>query len=195
MGPTRTGHGVLPERDAREHAPAPGRRRATLPRLVKADNGMNILGQGIWILLVTAVAAAGAGVAHLRVPDVVELPLPRSLLAPLGWVLVAAGLAFWLTALVQLLVAFPQGKLVTTGAYGVCRNPIYSSFALLVLPGASLASGTWVYLAVAAVLFVAVGIFIPKEEQDLLRVFGDEYRRYTVRVHRMIPFLKPGRSA
>jgi protein-S-isoprenylcysteine O-methyltransferase Ste14 len=28
--------------------------------------------------------------------------------------------------------------------------------------------------------------------RDLLRVFGDEYRDYTARVHRIIPFVKPG---
>jgi protein-S-isoprenylcysteine O-methyltransferase Ste14 len=106
-------------------------------------------------------------------------------------VLVLPGLALWLTAVVQLLIGFPRGRLVTEGAYGVCRNPIYSSFALSLLPGLSLVTGTWVYLVVAAVLCLGVRIFIRKEEQDLLRVFGDEYRRYTERVHRIIPFVKP----
>jgi protein-S-isoprenylcysteine O-methyltransferase Ste14 len=32
---------------------------------------------------------------------------------------------------------------------------------------------------------------IRKEERDLLRVFGDEYRDYTARVHRIVPFVKP----
>jgi protein-S-isoprenylcysteine O-methyltransferase Ste14 len=165
-----------------------------MPRLIKADNGMNIFGQGIWIMLFTAPAAAGAVVAHLHVPDLVRIPLPGSILAPLGVALVLPGVVFWLTALVQLLIGFPQGKLVTSGAYGVCRNPIYASLGLFILPGLSLASGTWVYLVVAAVLCLGVRIFIRKEERDLLRVFGDEYRRYAARVHRLIPFVKPAGS-
>jgi protein-S-isoprenylcysteine O-methyltransferase Ste14 len=165
-----------------------------MPRLVKADNGMNILGQGIWIILFTAPAVAAAVVAHRHVPDLVRIPLPTSILTPLAVALVPVGLAFWLTALVQLLIGFPQGKLVTSGAYGVCRNPIYSSFVFFVLPGLSLASGTWAYLVVAAVLCLGVRIFIRKEERDLLRVFGEEYRQYTVRVHRVIPFVKPARD-
>ncbi len=84
-----------------------------------------------------------------------------------------------------------RGKLITAGAYGVCRNPIYSSFGFFILPGLSLLSSTWVYLVVAAVLCLGVRIFIRTEEQDLMRVFGDEYRAYTGRVHRLIPFVKP----
>jgi len=164
------------------------------PRFLEADNGMNIVGQGARIMLFTAPVAVAAVVAHRLVPDLVRIPLPRSVLTPLGLALVLAGLAFWLTAIVQLLIGFPRGKLVTTGAYGVCRNPIYSSMALVVLPGLSLLTGTWVYLLVGAVLYRGVLIFIRKEERDLLRVFGDEYRSYSARVHRILPFVRPGGS-
>jgi protein-S-isoprenylcysteine O-methyltransferase Ste14 len=164
-------------------------------RLIKADNGMNILGQGLWIILFTLPAAALAVAAHLYAPDLVRIPLPPRVLVPLGAVLALPGLVLWLTAVVQLLVGFPQGKLVTTGAYGVCRNPIYSSFAFSVLPGLSLVTATWVYFIVAAVLYLGVAIFIRREERDLVRVFGDEYRDYTARVHRIVPFVKPRRSA
>jgi protein-S-isoprenylcysteine O-methyltransferase Ste14 len=178
-----------------EGAGAAGTRTARLPRLFRADNGMNIVGQGGRIMLVTMPALAAAMIAHLNVPDLVRIPLPRSVLAPPGVALAVPGLALWLTAVVQLLVGFPRGKLVTSGAYGVCRNPIYSSMALFVLPGVSLMTGTWAYLVPAAVLLVAVLVFIREEERDLLRVFGDEYRRYTARVHRVIPFVRSARSS
>jgi protein-S-isoprenylcysteine O-methyltransferase Ste14 len=160
-------------------------------RLIKADNGMNIAGQGIRIILFTVPAAVGAVAAHLYAPDLVQIPLPRSILTPIGGVLLLPGLALWLTAVVQLLIGFPRGRLVRSGAYGVCRNPIYSSFGIFVLPGLSFLTGTWVYLVVAAVLCFAVWWFIRREERDLLRVFGDEYRQYTARVHRIVPFLRP----
>jgi len=160
-------------------------------RLIKAGNGMNIVGQGGRIILFTVPAVAGAVAAQFYVPDLVQIPIPRSILTPLGLALILPGVILWLTAVVQLLIGFPRGKLVTSGAYSVCRNPIYSSFGFFILPGLSLANGTWVYLVVAAVLCLGVGIFIRKEERDLLRVFGDEYRNYTARVHRIIPFVKP----
>lgn len=160
-------------------------------RLIRAGNGMNIVGQGIWIILFTLPAAAGAAAAHFYLPNLVRIPLPKNILTPLGVALILPGFLMWLTAVVQLLIGFPQGKLLTTGAYGVCRNPIYSSFGFFILPGLSMTSGTWVYLVAAAALCLGVWIFIRKEERDLLRVFGDEYRQYTARVHRIIPFVKP----
>ena len=163
-------------------------------RLIKAENGMSIFGQGIRIILFTLPAIAAALVVHRWAPGLARLPLPRSLAIATGAVLVLAGLVMWGTAVVQLLVGFPRGRLVSTGAYGVCRNPIYGSVAFFVLPGLALATGTWVHLLVAAALCLGVVIFIRKEEQDLLRVFGDEYQRYTARVHRIIPFVKPSSS-
>ena len=176
------------------HRATAGRRTAKRPPLLKADNGMNIFGQGPRIMLFTAPAAAAAVMAHLVAPGLVRIPLPASLLTSLGEVLLLLGLMLWLTALEQLLTGFPRGKLVTSGAYGICRNPIYSSFALLVLPGLSLVTRTWVYLVVAAVLCLGVRLFVPREEHDLLRVFGDEYRAYTARVHRIVPFARPSGS-
>jgi protein-S-isoprenylcysteine O-methyltransferase Ste14 len=160
-------------------------------RLINADNGMNIFGQGLWIMLFTLPVAAGAVAAHLLLPSLVRIPLPGNVLTLPGAALVVLGLVLWGTAVTQLLIGFPRGKLVSAGAYGVCRNPIYSSFGFFVLPGLSLLTGTWVYLAVGAALCLGVWIFIRREERDLLRVFGDEYRRYTARVHRIVPFVRP----
>lgn len=158
---------------------------------IKAKNGMNIAGQGVWILAATLPAAAGAVAIHMRAPGLAHIPLPENISVPIGLALVIVGGVLWLSAVIQLLTGFSRGKLVTRGAYGVCRNPVYASFGLFVLPGLSLATGTWVYFALAAVLCGAVYLLIGKEERDLLRVFGDEYRDYTRRVHRIIPFAKP----
>lgn len=104
--------------------PAERRRARALPRVIRADNGMNILGQGSWILLFTAPAVAAALAALHLAPDLVRIPLPGSALTPLGVAIAAPGAALWLTAMVQL-----------------------------------------------------------------------EYRRYTQRVHRIVPFVRPGASA
>ncbi|HOX47376.1 MAG TPA: isoprenylcysteine carboxylmethyltransferase family protein [Myxococcota bacterium] len=162
-------------------------------KLLKAENGMNIIGQGARIILFTVPAVVGAVMAQLYVPELVQIPLPGSISIPLGIALLVPGVALWLAAMAQLLLGFSRGKLVTECAYSVCRNPIYSSFVFFILPGISLASGTWVYLAVAGVLGLGVVIFIRKEERDLLRVFGDEYQRYTLRVRRLLP-LGPRRA-
>ena len=89
------------------------------------------------------------------------------------------------------MTGFSKGKLVTSGAYGVVRNPIYSSVTLFILPAVALLTLTWVYLVPAVFLYSGVLIFIRKEEQQLRLAFGKQYEEYTARVDRLIPFIKP----
>ena len=158
---------------------------------IKAGNGMNIVGQGGKIILFTLPAAAAALWLQSRFPALAALPAALAFARPAGFVLLALGAALWTGGLVQLLAAFPKGKLATSGAYGVCRNPIYASFILFVLPALSLLTLTWVWLAVALALYAGVRIFIGPEELKLLQVFGDEYARYRQRVSRILPFARP----
>ncbi len=109
-------------------------------------------------------------------------------LKPLGYVLIIPGLALWASAVVQLLTDFPKGKLITTGAYRVVRNPIYSSATFFILPAIALLTRTWVYFMPAIFLFAGVMIFIGKEERHLTEVFGQAYEDYKANVHRLVPF-------
>jgi protein-S-isoprenylcysteine O-methyltransferase Ste14 len=159
-------------------------------KILRADNGMNIIGQGMKIMLFAAPFAAVAVWLAMRMPDVVRIPGPGNFRTIAGLIFLVPGLALWLSAVMQLLIGFPQGKLVTSGAYGICRNPIYSSFALFTIPGLSLIFGTWSYLLISVALYLGVVILIRKEEEQLTHIFGDQYRVYKSKVHRMIPFMK-----
>lgn len=162
-------------------------------RLIRAENGMNIVGQGGKIILFTLPAAAIALWLQMRSPTIAALPRALAFVRPAGFVLLALGAALWTGGFVQLLLAFPKGKLATTGAYGVCRNPIYASFIAFILPAISILALTWVWLAVALAMYAGVRIFIGPEEKKLLGVFGDEYARYLKRVSRILPFAGPAR--
>jgi protein-S-isoprenylcysteine O-methyltransferase Ste14 len=162
-------------------------------KLFRADNGMNIIGQGANIMLFALPAAVAAVAVHLCAPAAARLPVPAKILFPAGIGFLILGVGLWAPAVVQLLVGFPQGKLVRTGAYGVCRNPIYSSFALFILPGISFVTGVWVYLVVSVVLVLGVTIFIRKEEEKLRQVFGSEYEAYLASVSRIVPFVRPAK--
>jgi protein-S-isoprenylcysteine O-methyltransferase Ste14 len=159
-------------------------------KILRADNGMNIVGQGMKIMLFAAPFVAIAVWLSLKMPDVVRIPGAAQYRTVAGLIFLVPGLALWLSAVMQLLIGFPQGKLVTSGAYGVCRNPIYSSFALFIIPGLSLIFGIWSYLLISAALYIGVVILIRKEEEILTRIFGDQYKAYKSKVNRMIPFMK-----
>jgi len=159
--------------------------------IFKQQHGMNIVGQGGKIILFMLPSLIAAIAVHLYLPKVAAMPNSLSLIKPVGYVLLAMGLMLWGTAVIQLLIGFPKGKLLKTGAYGVVRNPIYSSVTFFLLPAVALLTLTWVYFIVSVFLYIGVMIFIGTEEKQLTRAFGYEYTDYLRKVDRLVPFKKP----
>lgn len=159
--------------------------------ILKKHHGMNIVGQGGKIILFTLPSLIAAIWVHANFPHIATLPESIHFIQPAGYLLLVPGLILWATAVIQLLVGFSKGKLVTTGAYGVVRNPIYSSVTFFVLPAVALMTFTWVYFVASVFLYVGVMIFIGPEEKQLVQAFGREYEDYLARVDRLVPFKKP----
>jgi protein-S-isoprenylcysteine O-methyltransferase Ste14 len=152
---------------------------------------MSIVGQGGKIILFMLPALIAAIWVHAYLPQFAALPRSISFIKPVGYVLLLPGLILWGTAVIQLFVGFSKGELVTTGAYSVARNPIYSSATFFILPAVSLMTLTWVYFVVSVFLYIGVMIFIGEEERQLTMAFGKEYEDYMTRVDRLIPWRKP----
>lgn len=159
--------------------------------ILSKQNGMNIVGQGGKIILFMLPSLVAAVLVHASWPHIAALPEQISFVRPVGYVLLIPGLVLWGAAVVQLLTGFSRGRLVTTGAYGIVRNPIYSSVTFFVLPAVALITLTWVYVVPSVFLYLGVMLFIGKEEQQLTQAFGQEYENYRARVDRLIPFKKP----
>jgi protein-S-isoprenylcysteine O-methyltransferase Ste14 len=159
--------------------------------IFKKQNGMNIVGQGGKIILFMLPSLIAAILVQVYFPQIAALPESLSFIQPVGYLLLVPGLILWGTAVVQLLAGFSKGKLVTTGAYRVVRNPIYSSMTFFILPAVALITLTWVYFVPAVFLYVGVMIFIGTEEQQLTQAFGKAYEDYMARVDRLVPFKKP----
>lgn len=159
--------------------------------ILKRQHGMSIVGQGGKIILFMLPSLIAALWVHVNLPDFAALPKSISFIKPMGYVLLLPGLIFWGTAVIQLMVGFSKGVLVTTGAYGVARNPIYSSATFFILPAIALLTLTWVYFVVSVFLYIGVMIFISVEEKQLTEAFGKEYEDYIARVDRLIPLKKP----
>lgn len=159
--------------------------------ILKRQNGMSIIGQGGKIILFMLPSLIAAIVVHIYFPQFAALPAGISFIKPVGSILLVPGLILWGTAVFQLLTGFSKGKLVTTGAYGVVRNPIYSSVTFFVLPAVALLTFAWVYFVPSIFLYAGVMIFIGKEEKQLTNAFGKAYEDYIARVDRLVPFKKP----
>jgi protein-S-isoprenylcysteine O-methyltransferase Ste14 len=80
----------------------------------------------------------------------------------------------------------PTEALVTTGIYGLTRNPMYVGMALLYI-GLALAFGLlWAFAILPFVIVVIDRMVIAREEPYLERLFGQEYLDYKARVRRWI---------
>jgi protein-S-isoprenylcysteine O-methyltransferase Ste14 len=159
--------------------------------IFRKQHGMDVVGQGGKIILFVLPFLVAAILVDTYLPRIAALPESIGFVKPVGYVLLIPGLILWAAAIIQLLTGFSRGKLVTTGAYGIARNPIYSSATFLILPGVALLTLTWVYFVVSVFLYIGVMIFIGTEEKQLTAAFGKEYEDYKARVDRLIPFKRP----
>jgi protein-S-isoprenylcysteine O-methyltransferase Ste14 len=159
--------------------------------ILRKQHEMTIVGQGGKIILFTLPSLIAAVLVHTYLPQIAVLPESIGFIRPVGYLLLIPGVALWGAAVVQLMTGFSKGKLVTTGAYGVVRNPIYSSVTFFVLPAVALMTLSWVYVVASVFLYVGVGMFIGKEEEQLTKAFGKEYEDYLARVDRLVPLRKP----
>jgi protein-S-isoprenylcysteine O-methyltransferase Ste14 len=80
----------------------------------------------------------------------------------------------------------PTTAIVSTGIYGVTRNPMYVGMALAYAGLALLADAPVALLLLPAVLLVIHFGVIRREERYLQAKFGDEYQRYAARVRRWL---------
>src|SRR3712207_2495835 len=77
-------------------------------------------------------------------------------------------------------------KLVTTGPYRWVRHPLYSAGAALAV-ALNLLVGSWFTTASGTTALTLLLMRLPKEEEELIERFGDEYREYAERTGRLFP--------
>ena len=81
-----------------------------------------------------------------------------------------------------------RNKLVTTGVYGLVRNPIYSAF-MFACTGVLFISGNVFFYPLFFFFWAFMTVLmINTEEKWLEKTYGDEYREYKKKVNRCIPW-------
>ena len=80
----------------------------------------------------------------------------------------------------------PQTTLITSGPYRFTRNPLYLGGNVFIFFGAALLLGSPTALVVTALHIPLMDRFIRREERQLERKFGDEWRSYKGRVRRWL---------
>ncbi len=145
-----------------------------------------LVGAGDRIIGGTLPVALVGVAANVAWPAVFRMHLGPSGLI-LGGILLLVGVPIWLTSAIQVLVHVPKRHLITNGPFALVLHPLYTSVALLVLPGIGFVLDTWLGPALGAVLYGFSRIFAAREDAALEDAFGEQYRRYRARV--LLPWL------
>ena len=153
-------------------------------------------GVGPRITLVSAVYAILAAAATFAWPDVCLMRFPPAAVwYTLGGVLLATGIPVLGVAFTTVMKAYNRGQLVTTGIFGLVRNPVYAAWILFLGPGFMLLTRSWPLLLTPVAAYLAFKAFIHREDDYLLRNFGVEYAAYRARVNELIPLPRLQRKA
>jgi len=86
-----------------------------------------------------------------------------------------------------------QSTLITTGPYGIVRNPIYLGV-LVLIPCLAIVASNWLLLAPGIILCLLLYSQVSGEEVTLIEHFGDAYCEYMMQTPRLFPRLRRARA-
>lgn len=107
-------------------------------------------------------------------------------------IFIALGAYLWLASVIgsKINKNAKEGKLITTGVYGIVRNPVYSAF-LAISTGVIIGERNAALFVVPLVLWIFLTILMKNtEEKWLYQNFGEEYLAYKRSVNRVIPWFR-----
>ncbi|HEX2967589.1 MAG TPA: isoprenylcysteine carboxylmethyltransferase family protein [Bacteroidales bacterium] len=104
-----------------------------------------------------------------------------------GLVILIGGLIFYFLTVPLLLKGLKETKLVTTGAFSLCCNPLYAAIILFIIPGIALMMNSWLVLSTTIAGYIVFKFYIKGEYEELERFFGDEYKNYRRKTPEFFP--------
>jgi protein-S-isoprenylcysteine O-methyltransferase Ste14 len=132
-------------------------------------------------------------VLNFTIPFSLSLIIFRSVFIPVGIALVITGIGFISLARREFAFfsqptdpGFPTSRIITTGVFGISRNPLYLG-AVITLLGLALALNMlWALGMLVLSIIICHYVLIIPEERYLTVKFGQEYAEYTASVHRWL---------
>jgi protein-S-isoprenylcysteine O-methyltransferase Ste14 len=150
---------------------------------------MTLFGCGPKLALLCLPYVILALIVMFKYPEFFDLKfLDLAYVKVLGFVWLGLGMIFWIYSALYFLKYFNPGNLITKGPFALCRNPIYSSIILFIIPSLALIFHSGLTLSISLVLYLGFKISIHGESILLRRIFGNDYEIYERSVNEIIPF-------
>ena len=144
----------------------------------------------IYVYVIAAMTLATVLMRDLPTFASGRLEMAQKLLLALGVLLIAAGVALWVYAVPVSKIddGIRENRLVTTGAYALVRNPIYSAV-LIACTGVLMIAGNAWFFVLPFVYWLFMTVLMKATEEKWLRdLYGKEYDEYCKRVNRCWPW-------
>src|SRR5258708_35592591 len=106
-----------------------------------------------------------------------------------GYTIAAFGVMLLIAAWRTVYRANTKGRIVTGGPYALMRHPQYTGIFLALFGEGVVHWPTLFSLSAFPIIVIAYSLLAQKEEQQMIKKFGDKYRAYQQRV----PMFLPGR--
>lgn len=152
-------------------------------------NKLNFFGIGPLIGFVTFPWLAGMIFFTLKFKGLfVYIENGSKILFYLGLALIIIGAVLYFLTGFALMKGIKETRLLTTGTYYLCCNPLYAAIILFIIPGISLMMNSWLVLTTSLVAYSRFKIFIKREYEEMERFFGDDYRKYRAETPEIFPF-------
>jgi protein-S-isoprenylcysteine O-methyltransferase Ste14 len=103
-------------------------------------------------------------------------------------ILLSIGIPFLVLSGRKLTANFSNNKLITDGVFKYVRNPIYSAWILFIIPALSILSSSTLVMTTPVFSYILFKILIRKEDENLEKVYGDQYREYKANVNELVPW-------
>jgi len=157
---------------------------------MKEKKHMSYFGVGpMYVTLILIITVAAVYIGKMESFSTGVITIMKFPLCILGVILIALGVILWVQAVLisKIDKNISENKLVTTGAYALVRNPIYSAFAIIFTGVLCLQNNVFL-LIFPFVYWILMSILVRKEEVVLEKIFGQEYILYKSKVNRCIPW-------
>ncbi len=152
-------------------------------------NKLNFLGAGPKIARILIPWLAATLVIRVVCNDMFRIATAKlSILMIVGIIFMVTGLIFYAITVKGLLRGLKETKLVITGGYFMCQNPLYSSLILFIIPGLAILLNSWLMLATTPIGYILFKVYIKSEYEELELFFGKYYLEYRDKTPEFFPF-------